>query len=334
MRGWEKGVRRKWGVSVENRIREIHRYLKDDPQQFYTGATAISQEWRVRFSETAPPPLRTIGKMMSDLGLAAEKARIRRKGASRYLCYPEHTVYTRLGKRVVEADFIGKKFITGRAEPINFIGFSFKKEPRLRYFKRIEGQTATNFIRECSSFFDRFERPDCVKVDNSLAVIGSASGKRNISKSMSFLLESKVYPVFAVPRKPFSQASIEGNNSVFSRKFWNHLSFSSLEEIDEKLQWFNEASLRYTGYQPCVYEKDNTFIPKVYFIRQVQEDQKTKDGFIDVLNEKVYLSSSYINYFVLAEWNVIKENLAIHFEKNECLETIEQVSFLVNTKLK
>ena len=244
MRGWTKGVRRKWDTSVERTIREIHRHLKEDPRQFYTGATAIAQEWRMQYPGTTLPPLRTIGKIMSDLGLAVKKPRIKRKGASRYLCYPEHTVYTRLGKRVMEADFIGKKYITGRTEPINFIGFSFKKEPRLRYFRRIEGQTAANFIRECSTFFEKFERPDCVKVDNTLAIIGSASGKRNISKTMNFLLENKVYPIFAVPRKPFSQASIEGNNSVFSRKFWNRISFSSLEEIDEKLEWFNEASLR------------------------------------------------------------------------------------------
>lgn len=334
MRGWTKGVRRKWDISVEKKIHEIHRYLKDDPYQFYTGATAIAQEWKVHFPEAVLPPLRTIGKIMSDLGLTARKMHCRRKGASRYLCYPEHTVYSGIGKRVLEADFVGKKYITGRGEPINFIGFSFKKAPRLRYFKRIEGQTTTNFIRECSVFFDQFERPHCVKVDNSLAVIGSASGKRNISKAMKFLLEKRIYPVFAVPRKPFSQASIEGNNSVFSRKFWNHLSFSSLEEIDEKLAWFNEASVRYTGYQPSIYENDDTFIPRVYFIRQVHEDQTTRAGYIGILNETVPLPSSYINYFVLAEWNVNKERLIIHFEKDEDLITIEQIPFLINTQSK
>ena len=58
-----------------------------------------------------------------------------------------------------------------------------------------------------------------IKLDNGLTFIGSASGKRNISRSMSFLLKNNVIPVFAVPRKPFTQASIEGNNSVLSE--WN-----------------------------------------------------------------------------------------------------------------
>ena len=37
---------------------------------------------------------------------------------------------------------------------------------------------------------------------------------------MHFLLQHQVVPIYSVPRKPFSQASIEGNNSVFARKFW------------------------------------------------------------------------------------------------------------------
>jgi hypothetical protein len=118
-----------------------------------------------------------------------------------------------------------------------------------------------------------------------------------------------------VPRKPFFQASIEGNNSVFSRKFWNHIAFSSLEEIDEKLEWFSKVSLRYTGYQSCSYEKDGAFTPRVYFIRQVKEDQVTKYGYNDVLNEKVQLPTSHINYFVLAEWNVTRTSASLFILK-------------------
>ncbi len=89
-----------------------------------------------------------------------------------------------------------------------------------------------------------------MKVDNELAIIGSVSRKRNISKAMSFLLRNQVVPIFTVPRRPFSQASIKGNNSIFARKFWNRIDFKSVEEVDEKLEWFNLASQRYTGYQP------------------------------------------------------------------------------------
>lgn len=336
-RGWPKRKRRKWNKKEEENIRTIHRQLKDNPYQFYIGATAIGQEWRKKYPDISPPPLRTIGRIMADLKLSSKWKKDKHKGAARYLCYPEHTIYTLLGGRVLESDFIGKKYITGRTEPLNFIAFSFKKEPRLRYFKRIKGQTADNFIKQSELFFERFEKPDFMKIDNSLATIGSASGKRNISKAMAFLLKKQVIPIFAVPRKPFSQASIEGNNSVFARKFWNRIDFKSVKEVDEKIEWFNLSSQRYTGYQsPEIKSKNKkNFIPRIYFTRQVKEDkEQTGKAFIDVLNEKVFLSKSYINYFVLAEWELKKEQLYIYFEKEQQPKMIKKLSFKINPRSK
>ena len=37
--------------------------------------------------------------------------------------------------------------MTGRTEPLHFIGFSLKTEPRLRHYERVEGQTTEEFIR-------------------------------------------------------------------------------------------------------------------------------------------------------------------------------------------
>lgn len=336
-RGWPKNKRRKWTKKDEEKVQVIHRQLKEDPCQFYIGATAIEQEWRKKYLHTPPLPLRTIGRIMADLGLSGKRKRDKHKGAARYLCYPEYTIYTLLGGRVLESDFIGKKYITGRTKPLNFIAFSFKKEPRLRYFKRVVGQTADNFIEQSKYFFKKFEKSDFMKIDNALTTIGSASGKRNISKVMSFLLKNQVVPIFAVPRRPFSQASIEGNNSVFARKFWNRIDFKSVEEIDEKLEWFNLSSQRYLHYQsPKTKSKQKkNFLPKIYFIRQVKEDkEQTEKAFIDVLNEKVFLPKSYINYFVLAEWNLKREQLYIYFEKEQKSKMIKKLSFKINPRSK
>lgn len=334
-RGWLKGKRRKWTKTIEKRIKRIYEQLDKDPSQFYTGATAIDQRWRKEYPNIAPPPLRTIGRILRDLDLSVKRKKGRNKGASHYLCYPEYTIYTLLGGRVLESDFIGKKYLTGRTKPLNFIAFSFKKEPKLRYFKRIEGQTAENFIQQTKNFFQKFEKPDFMKTDNSLAMIGSASGKRNISQAMKFLLKNHVIPIFSVPRKPFSQASIEGNNSVFARKFWNRINFKSVEEVDEKLEWFNRSSEEYCGYQKPKSPRPliKNFIPKIYFTRQVKEDQEQiRKAFIDVLNEKIFLPISYINYFVLAEWNLREEKLYIYFEKEQKSKLIKKLSFKINQR--
>lgn len=331
-RGWPRGQRRKWDCVTVRRIRAIHERLVQDPGEFYVGATVIVQQWRKLYPGSSPPPLRTIGRMLAELGLSAPRKKGRSKGAARYLCYPEHTIYEDFGGRVLEADFVGRKYLKERTEPLNFIGYSFKKAPRLRYFRRIEGQTADNFIGQTKAFFASFETPDYIKVDNAVAAIGSASGVRNISRAMRFLLEHQVVPIFAVPHKPFSQASIEGNNSVFARKFWNRREFKNLADVDEQLAWFNQASLRYLEYQPPLRKKrrSRNFIPRVYFIRQVKEQDKT--GFIEVLHTTINLPRSYINYFVLAEWNLLEERLYIHFEKDLQSRTIKELTFRINPK--
>ena len=335
-RGWKKGRVRKWDKEIKERIRDIRLYLENDSFEFYIGATAIQQEWRRRYSDEVSPPLRTIGKYLSELGLV-QKRKIKHKGAAKYLCYPEHTIYNQLGERVVEVDFIGKKYIHGRSEPLNFIGFSFKKEPRLRYYKRIEGQTSDSFITETDKFFRLFEKPDVIKLDNGLAFIGSASGKRNISRSMNYLLKNNVIPVFAVPRKPFTQASIEGNNSVFSKKFWNRFDFKSLKEIDDKLELFNHSSQRYTGYKrPEKNHQKRNFSPKVYFIRQVKEVSENKKigAYVNVLNVKIPMPKSLVNYYVLSEWNLNKETLNIYFEKDKIHKLIKKIDFKINKRSK
>jgi len=336
-RGWQKGRRRRWDKSIEQRIRRIHEGLVVDPGRFFAGATAIAQEWRQQYPGESVPPLRTIGRMLKELGLSQKCKKGRSKGAARYLCYPEHTIYHELQGRVLEVDFIGRKYIRGRSEPLNFIGFSFKQEPRLRYYKRVCGETADEFIGYCDRFFRDFECPDYVKIDNTGATIGSASGKRNISRAMRFLLKHGIVPIFSVPRKPFSQASIEGNNSVFSRKFWNRIEFANVEEVDEKLEWFNKDSLWYLNYQKPQHRRRRSasFVPRVYFIRQVKEHEGKKGrGFIDVLHEDIFLPSLYINYFMLAEWNLQTETLAIYFEKDLQSQMIKKIPFAINERSK
>jgi len=330
-RGWPKGQRRHWDKTTIKRIKEIHQFQQVDPHQFFCGATAITQEWRRRYPQAAVPPLRTIGRILAELGLSGKRRTTKAKGAARYLCYPEHTIYHQLPGRVLEADFIGKKYLGG-GEPLNFIGFSFKKEPKLRHFQYVPAQTAEVIISQAQRFFERFEKPDYFKVDNCGATIGSGSGQRTLSRFICFLLSEQIIPIFAVPRKPFSQASIEGNNSVFSRKFWNQRAFTGQPDVVRQLDWFNEASERYTGYCRPAHSRTSksNFVPQIYFIRQVADEAGARSGFINVLNEKISLPAAYINYFVLARWDLSRERLDIYFEKELKPKRLKQMKFAIN----
>ena len=157
------GRGRRWDERVYDRINQLHTALTNDPQEFFTGATAIQQRYRRRYPRSPVPPLRTIGRMLAELGLSTSPKRGRAKGAARYLCYPEHTVYHTLGERVLEADFVGKKYLTGRTAPVHFVGFSFKHPPKLRYYQRVPGETSEALIRGCEAFFRRFETTGCAQ---------------------------------------------------------------------------------------------------------------------------------------------------------------------------
>lgn len=332
-RGWPKGKRRTWTKATERRILRLHERLVQNPRRFFTGPTAIADAWRKAYPDP-PPPLRTLGRIMKDHGLSEPRKKGRRLGASRYLCYPEYTVYELLGGRIAEADFVGKKYITGRTPPIHFAGFSCKKEPKGRWFTRVEAETADCLIDAGTTFFQRYEKPDFLKVDNCSATIGSGSGKRNISRLMAFLLHQQIIPIFSVPRRPFSQASIEGNNSVFARFFWNRRRFTSIKDIDRQLGWFNRASREYYDYTARQRQRvtRKQFVPRVYFIRQVQEQTNGKRarGFIEVLNEHISLPKAYIQYFVLAEWKLREEKLIIYFEHERQSHAIKQLPFPIN----
>lgn len=331
-RGWPKGQRRKWDETTEKRIRFLHGKLVADPTEFFTGATAIAHLWRQEYSDS-PPPLRTIGQIKKDLKLIDNRPQGRVKGAAKYLRYPETTVYGGcLGNRVMEADFIQRRYLKGQSAPLHFVGFSAKKSPKIRYYKRIDALTTKNFIESCDAFFTQFEAPDVLKLDNAATFSGSQSGKRSLSQTMIYLLNRKITPVFAVPKRPFTQASIEGNNSVFARYFWNKRTFADIADVDTQLEWFNAASLRYTDYvKPEKAKSKKTFKPKIYFLRQIHESQTTPgQGFITVTNEEILVPAVWINFFVLAEWNLETEMLTVFIEQEKKLTQLAQIDFTIN----
>lgn len=326
LRGWPKDKRRKWDKTTERRIEKIHRELKENPLEYFYGASAVQKEWIRQYGQEGVPALRTIGQIMKELDLTQSPRKGKIKGASRYLCYPEHSIHHVMGKRVLELDFIGKKFIAAHSAPLNFIAFSFKHEPKLRYFQRIQGERGSEIIRCSTAFFNRFEKPDAIKMDNGFAMAGTAPQPGTLSQVPLWFLSQRITPIYAVPRRPFSQASIEGNNSVFSRKFWNRHDFQSPEEIDELLPVFNEASLRYLGYRKPTKPLDSPgpqdpldFLPRVFFLRQIQPVDSTGScgdrAAITLANQIFYLPLEYIHYFVFAEWNLLTEKLTVFLEK-------------------
>lgn len=329
-----KGTPRRYTQKDENLILALHQELDGDALTYFSGASAIDLLHRFRYPSRRPYSLRFIGRTLAKYGLAT-KPKVRRKGVSRYLHYPK-VLIDQLGPSLLEIDFIGHKFITGRTEPVNFIGFSLVKPRRLKYFERVESNRASEVITSCTAFFTRFERPSVVKFDNGFAFAAAGPEPRTLNAATLFFLKHKIIPVFTAPRKPWNQASIEGSNSVFSRKFWHRHSFRSLKEIDLKLKNFNASYEWFTRYRRPSRSSPmkKPFVPRVYFIRKIYENPDTKRGDLEILKEHIPIHRSYIGMFVLAEWNLKTERLKVLYELNEKPKTLKTLRFHINTAVK
>ena len=174
-RGWPKGMGRKWDQEVIDRVVGLHDQLVEAEDEFYSGASAVHRNWILRYADPAPP-LRTIGQILKNQGRTSA-VRKRNKGAAAYLGYPEKSLQGQLG-RIIEADFIGPKYLQGQSKPLHFMGFSCKTELKLRWYQRIKGQTSDALLQTTETFFDRFKRPVALKVDNVVAGTGGNANRR------------------------------------------------------------------------------------------------------------------------------------------------------------
>jgi len=282
--------------------------------------------------ETAKINLSFIKNVLKEFGLSKIR-RKRRKGISKYQHYPKRLI-SEIGSLILEIDFI-QRFIAGQTKPVHFVAFSCKLLG-LKQYRRVSAQTNKNVRKELEWFFNNLFVPDAVKMDNDLAFIGSASAARTISKTVKFLFNKKIIPIFTNQRSPWNNGSVEGSNSVFARNFWNKFTFESIADLEKKLKLFNESSLWYSDYDQSKIQKkeDKEFIPQIYFIRRVYENQESGKSEINILNEKINLPDEYINLYTLSQWNLKTETLYVYFEKEQEKLLIKKLRFKINKNCK
>lgn len=305
-------------------------------------------DYAKQYPEESVPATWYIDKVIREAGLQTKKPRgKKKKGGSEYLLYPVECI-KRLGYVQQSADFIGKKYIASRTEPINIFSSSYYAPFKLYKIKRVLAEKATYAIEEIRKQWQKYPIPNIFRIDNGLQFRGTASGKRAVGMFLRFLLNLKVTPLFGSPSKPWTNPHIEGHNRVFNDKVWATNFFTSLEQIDQECGRFNQESLEFFQYRYAqlifngnfrYLENEQEIIidrlittkdKKIYFIRFVESPDKNQKAKITILNEIVCLPEKYNHQFVFVEWNIEKEQLLVYSEYKKEITLIHQINFRLN----
>ncbi len=301
-----------------------------------------------QYPQETIPTIWQIDQAVRKAELQTKKPKDKKKrGGSKYLLYPIECV-KRLGFVQQSADFIGKKYISGRTEPINIFSNSYYSPFKLYAIKRISAEKTIYAIDELKEHWRHYPIPNVFRIDNGLQFRGTSSGKRAIGMFLRFLLNLGAAPLFGSPSKPWTNPHVEGHNRVFNEKVWGNNFFTSLEQIDQECERFNQESLDLFKfrYSQLIFNGNFNYLErnqeiiadrlittkgkKIYFIRFLESPNRDDKASAIILNERICLPEKYNHQFVFVEWDIEKELLLFYSEFEKQITLIHQIQFRLN----
>lgn len=348
-RGWEKDKARKYTDNkVADRIIKL-RERRIKKKKYFIGSDHLQMDYAKGHAKEIVPSKWFIEETIRDNKLQTRKPKKRKKGGAAYLLYPTESIRG-LGYIHQSADFIGKKYIAGRSEPVNIFSTCYHAPIKIYQIQRILAEKSTYAIEFLEKFWLTYPLPDVFRIDNSLQFRGTASGKRAIGRFLILLLNLGITPLFGSPSKPWTNPHVEGHNRVFNEKVWNTNHFLSLEQIDTKCERFNQESkeLFKFRYATLIVNNQNLFRyleknqkidtdklqstknKKIYFTRFAESLEKNHKAQIIIMNEDVCLPEKYTHQFVFVKWDLENEQLFIYSEYQKVKKLIKKQKFKIN----
>ena len=345
-RGWQKGQARTYESNIADCICTIKRQRIEN-NKYFVGSEYVQMDYAKQYPEEQLPSIWFIKKAVRQAGLQTRKPKKRKKGASQYLLYPVQAIRD-LGSVQQSADFIGKKYITGRREPINIFSTSYYAPFKLYQIMPVPAEKSVFAIEKLTQLWRKYPLPNVLRIDNGMQFRGSGLSKRSLGMFLKFLLNLNIKPLFGSPSKPWTNPHIEGHNRVFNEKVWGRNLFTDTDQVAQECKRFNSESQEYFYYKyaqqifngnyPYIEPDQNIETGKllsvkgkrIFFIRFVESPEKDKKAYIKILNEHVSLPEKYNHQFVFAEWNIEKEKLFIYSEYKKIVTLIMERTFNLN----
>lgn len=260
------------------------------------------------------------------------------------MVYPR-TFLEKLGKMLLQIDFIGPRYLKGTTDPLHFLSCKYVRPWKKHIFLRIPSQTSQAVL---NAFFLLFYKlnlplPDVMQMDNGTAFRGFIERKGCVGKVIKWLCANGAIPLFNAPNSPWNNGSVEGGNSVFDRKVWQAFQFTSIAEVDQKLSEFNRAYDAYLLCDPQLLSKEKPSIdprnikarevtqlkqPYLYLLRVVQESYGRCQ--IEALNRYITLPPQYKGQYVVVRIDLREHTIRIWQEVKKEKALLHAGKFLLN----
>lgn len=322
-RGWKRGVYRTHTAAEAQRIVALKRARLDRPA-YFLGSPHIRMDYAKQFPREPLPSLWFFDQAVRDAGLQTREPRQRTKGMDivKRLGFPIQSI-VKLGRIQQAADFIGKKYIAGRSEPVNIFSTSYYQWLALYQIWRVAAETAESATTCLTRLWTTTPIADVMRIDNGMAFRGTGAATAHLGKFLKFLLNVGTTPLFSSPYQSYTNPHVEGHNRTFTEKLWTQHHFTSLEAIDHECAQFNaesreyyefackerltERTLRYLRPCPAISSEvlRSTQGKNIYFIRFVQRwKEEERNSGIVVLNRFISLPKPYTNQYVFSKLNL------------------------------
>lgn len=302
-------------------------------QAYFLGSPHIRMDYAKRFPRDPIPSLWFFDQAVRAAGLQTHqpKKRTRGKDIVRRLHFPIQSI-VKLGRIQQAADFIGKKYIAGRTEPVNIFSTSYYQWLELYQIWRVAAETAEGAMHCLGNLWATTPVADVVRIDNGMTFRGTGRAEAHVGRFVKFLLNVGTIPLFSSARQSYTNPHIEGHNRTFTEKLWTKHHFTADEEIDHECARFNAESREYYAFafkerltqrslrylhprvpiNPDVLR--STQGKKICFIRFVErwKEERHQSGIV-VLNRFVPIPEPYTNQYVFTKLDL--ETATLHVDE-------------------
>ncbi len=339
-RGWQKNRKRIHTDAEENRIIQLKE--KRNHGYYLVGAPYVQMDYAKKYPLDPLPSEWFIQETSRKAGLQSlePKAKKKKQNIVSRLLFPIQSI-VKLGLVQQSCDFIGKKYIAGRTEPVSIFATAFYQWFKLYGIWRICAENADAAIERLIFFYQTFPLADVMRMDNGMPFRGTGRQEARVGRFLKFLLNLNIIPLFAAPYQSYTNPHIEGHNRTFDDKLWQKNFFASEFEIDRECNRFNAESreffewkfkdrltgkgIRHLGPKSIIDGEvlRSTKGKKICFVRFVESWKETNNtAGIVILDRFVELPAAYLNQYVFATLDLETARLLIISEHQGIINKI------------